>query len=186
MSTTVFDQNFLIGSATGDGYVVRVWAEQEDGAVFWYAQATTQYYDGYIDHYDPDTHQAYRADAGTAASYIKLEVNSTVSNEVKAANGTSRGAYGSWNRGDYRTAHETQDATNVIAVTPPYDRYDVSLIYRGIQTGTEQVQEAVPLLAYVNVSGTVKDVRAVYANISGVVKECVVYTNVNGTIKKIG
>ena len=70
MSTTVFDQNFLIGSATGDGYVVRVWAEQEDGAVFWYAQATTQYYDGYIDHYDPDTHQAYRADAGTAASYI--------------------------------------------------------------------------------------------------------------------
>lgn len=186
MSTTVFDQNFLIGSATGDGYVVRVWAEQEGGAVSWYAQATTQYYAGYVVEIDPDTGQRYRADAGTAASYIKLKVNSTVSNEVQAANGTSRGAHGSWNRGDYREAHETQDATDVIAVTPPYDRYDVSLICRGIYAGTVQVQEAVPLFAYVNVSGAVKTVRAAYANVGGAVKPCTVYTNVGGTIRKIG
>ena len=186
MAATVFDRDITLGSSSGNGCVIRVWAEQEGGTVSWYAHCITQYYARSVDHVDPETHQAYRVDTGCLAAYITLRVGGQTSDKVQAMAGTTWGNYGSWTGGDVRTAHETQPTTDAIAVAAPFDRYDVYLDCEGPFSGTKQVQEAVPLLAFVNVSGAVKDVRAVYAGVSGTVKPCAVWTSVGGTIRKIG
>jgi len=188
MPTIVFDESISVtsGGTRYNGFVIRVWAEQDGSTLSWYAQSVTQYYartDSVPDH-STGQHRYY--DLGCAASYITLLVGDQSSNEVKAADGCSFGGNASYRLPYVRTANETQPATNAITTSTPANRYDVVIDYRGALGGSVRVQEGLKTAAFFNDNGTIRQCHTAYINVNGTIKQCTVFINVGGAIKQVG
>lgn len=187
MPTIVFDESISItsGGTSYNGFVIHVWAEQDGNTLSWYAQSVTQYFARTRTYYGKyDTYLYF--DLGCAASYITLHVGDQTSNEVMASPGTKYKDYQNTSGPWTRTAHDQEPVTNAITTSPPANRYDVVIDYRGALDGSVSVQEGLKTAAFFNDNGTIRQCHTAYINVNGTIKQCTVFINVDGAIKQVG
>ena len=164
-STTTYDTKatrYYTGSAS-PGTEIKFWTFQSTTSVTTkksvYAPALITY---------PVTYNGNGADGGSTAAQSKVYgVDLTLQNNGFTRNGW---AFTGWNTAPDGTGTD----------------YNAGAAYSGNAALTlyaQWVQTDIPV--YLNVGGTVKRIAKAYMNVGGVIRECDVYENVNGTVKEL-
>lgn len=121
---------------------------------------------------------------GNSAGYIRMDVDGTYTGgPYKYAGAVSYDTHASgsgW-------IQDQSGTSNTLNLPAKNTAYNVTIRWTGnfSDTATKAVTYSFTIPIYVNPDGTIKPIQKAYANVGGVIKECAVFVNVNGTIKQL-